>query len=82
MTVFECWVGLCEEKHTEIWELEKHGDISLYMTKNPYMYQNREYSDTPVFHVWNKDHCCVTTTNYLNAYRSFKNQVKEGDDLI
>ena len=76
MTVFECWVGLCEESHAEIWQMEKSDGVRLYMTKTPYMVNYHEFYTTPVYHVWDGDSCYLATTDYLSAYKKYKNLIK------
>ena len=77
LSIFDCWVAGCELNKTDLWCLEGEGDTALYKTQSKHMVNNNSIGDTPVFHVWIKGKCKLSTTDYKQAYEKYERELEE-----
>ena len=80
LSIFECWVKGNELNNTDLWCLEGKGDTALYKTQTKHEVNNNYYGDTPVFHVWIKGKCELSTTDYQAAVALYQRRVEEVSD--
>ena len=76
LSIFECWVKGNELNNTDLWCLEGEGDTTLYKTQTKHEVNNNFYGDTPVFHVWIKGKCELSTTDYQAAVSKYRSMVE------
>ena len=77
-TVFEGWLGLCEENGNLPWMLESRDgreETGLFMIKREYMMNYTTYYETPVYLVWIDGKNILATTNYLEAYNTWVREI-------
>lgn len=64
---FALWTRDCERTEMELWPMEGRGDHGVYMTKKAYWSRNYRFFTTPMYHVWIRGKCVLTTSNYREA---------------
>ena len=80
-SVFQCWVGSCEENDIFLYPLQvsdSHPETGIYMTKGKFMQNWNYYYGSPVYHVWIDGKCISATRSYYSAIEQFLNAVGGG----
>lgn len=78
ITIFDLWVSGCKTNNSILHRLEGSGDTGLYETKTPYLQKNNYYYTSPVYHVWIKGKCLISTQNIHEAYELYNKGVTDG----
>ena len=82
-SVFQCWVGLCEESGTFLCPLQvsdSRPETGIYMCINQHIQTKKKfvqnwsyYYDDTAYYVWVDGKCISATDNYLYAIEQFMN---------
>lgn len=78
MSEYDAWIKLCEEIGSDISKVEESElpQTGLYKTQKKFMHENREYGDSPVFHVWYKGQRMYCGMSYYEAITIYKDFIR------